>query len=353
MIFWLWAACATPHDSGDTDPDTADSGDTDTAETAWCTTAAVTFAPLDGEPVDVTTELTTGQYLTLDQPGTLHVCPGTWFAHVVLRASVVVQGEGAAPDDVVLSGGESGTILDVLGPDVTLEVRDLRLDRGAGLQVEHNSGGGGIYCEGDATVLGEDLRFTDNFANDGAGLYARECAVTLRRVEFADNLVDDDGGALTLWYSTATLEAVSFVRNRALDAGAFALFYSDATVTDGTFTDNEASHFAGAVWVYESTLSATASHFATNEGGEAGGAVLLAGQGTFADVTIEDNTSTQGGGIFVYWESTITATATTILGNLQEDLFVADYVNEAGGHPMEGQADWNFVCAANECTTTE
>lgn len=345
-------------DSGDTAEDSGDSagdsGDTaDTAETDWCTASLVQFEGVDGVVEDVTATFLSGAYLTLDSPGTLHVCPGTWYSRVLIRAAVAVEGHGATPAETVMSGGESGTILDVLGPVGTLEVRNVTLDRGVGLDVDHNSGGGGIYCEGEGTVLAEGVVFSNNFANDGPGLYVRYCETTVNRSEFVDNVAEDDGGAVTIWYANASFDEVTFTGNTALDGGALCVFYGSATVTNSVIEDNESAHFAGGVWTNESVLTMSDTRIANNRNTvDNGGGILLAGEGTLERVSFEDNEAPRGGGLFVYYESIVTCTSCSFARNVAEDVYVADYSAE-GGVSMTGSDDWSFSCASNVCTTTE
>ena len=318
-----------------------------------CSSDLATFIGDDGVETDLTDALTTGTYTTLDHPGTLEVCPGTWFARLVIRADVTVKGLGAA-EDTILSGGESGTILDLLGPDVRLTVQDLTLDRGAGLDKDHNSGGGGIYCEGvkgdtSTDVLVERVIFSNNYANDGAGLYAVDCTTRVFESSFVDNLSDDDGGSFTTWYSDVDLQDVSFARNQGLDGGAMALFYTTAALEGLTFEDNVGTHVAGAIWVYESDVTLTSSTFTANSTPEDGGAILLYGAGVLDGVTFDGNTGGRGGALFVYYESTAEASGCAFSGNVADDVYAADY-SEAGGTSYTAGADATFSCAANTCT---
>lgn len=338
MIAWLWA-CAP----GETAPiDEAGTPD-DTAEVC----ATVTWTDEDGATADVTEVFRTGEYVTLDTPGTVSFCPGTWFARIVVRADVIAEGLGDSPDETILSAGELGTILDVAAADMT--VGNVTLDRGAGLDVAHNSGGGGIYCAEEGTVTAEDVVFSNSVANDGAGLYADSCTVTLRDVAFHDNASDDDGGALTLWYSTATLQSAAFSGNSALDGGAAAIFYSTAFLRDVAFSDNSSTHFAGGVWASESSIVVTDSIFEGNVNtGEQGGGLLINGQATLTGVSFHDNRALVGGGLFVYYQAVLTADGCDFTGNLAEDVWVADY-SEAGGYAMSPGADASFACRDNRC----
>lgn len=234
-------------------------------------------------------------------PGTLEVCPGTWYARILVRADVVVRGLGSSPEDTVLSGGESGTILDVAGPDVLVRVENLTLDRGAGLDVEHNSGGGGLYCEQEGEVFVEQVRFTRNQANDGAAIYTRDCTLDVSDSSFIDNHSEDDGGAITLWTSTAHLTDVTLRSNTALDGGAMAIFQSEVDLTRALVQDNRGRMFSGALWVYESSLEMTDSQLLdnTNDGGEYGGALIVHGSAVLQDVVISGTSNPRLGSSLV------------------------------------------------------
>lgn len=333
-------------DSGET-AETGDSGDS--AAPVGCEQTLVTFEGDDGVSVDLTEPLLAGTYTTLDAPGRLLVCPGTWFARLLIRANVEVVGLGAGPEDTVLSGGESGTILDVAGPDVTLTVHNLTLDRGAGLDEAHNSGGGGIYCEAFGAVSATDVVFSHNFANDGPGLYAEDCVISLSETQFIDNLAEDDGGALTLWFSTLTMDQGELRDNVGLDGGAIAMFYSAATLSDVLFQDNTSGMYAGGLWLYNGTLSLTDTTFTGNVNtGMNGGGLLAYGEATLTRVSFDGNSATHGGGLFVYYESVVSGTDCDFGENSPEDLYAADYT-EAGGVSYSAGAGYSFACAENVC----
>jgi len=314
-----------------------------------CEESVVTFTGEDGEVEDLTDALTTGSWLTLEDPGTLAVCPGTWFSRLLLRANITVVGLGDLPEDTILSGGASGTILDVGGEGVLVTASNVTLDRGAGLDTDHNSGGGGIYCEGGATVVIEDAVFTNNFANDGAGLYAQECSVVVNRTVFRDNLVEDDGGALALWYSDALLTDVTFQDNEALDGGAMALFFSDVVANNMSIKDNIGQNFSGGIWALDSSLSFTDVTFSGNTNEGEGGGLYLSGSGSVERVSFQDNTAPVGGGLFVSYEATVDGVDCSFSGNTEDDLYAADY-SKAGGQSHSAGEDYSFHCAENVCT---
>lgn len=337
---------------GDSGGDSGTGGDDTGDPSSACPEDVVTFVGSDGSNKDVTDFFTSGDYLTLAVPGTLEVCPGTWFARVLLRADVDVVGLGDKPKDTILSGGESGTIIDIAGPDITVNVSNLRLDRGAGLDVEHNSGGGGIYCEQEATLTVTDVIFTDNFANDGSAIYTRDCVVDITATVMKDNVSEDDGGAATFWSSTVTMDDVRIENNVALDGGAMAMFNSDFTGSNMNIEGNTGTHFGGGIWAYDSDFSLTDSTIVSNElvGSDYGGGLLMYGTGYLEDVAFTGNVAPKGAGIFVYYEADLEVVSCDFADNDPDDIYVADY-SSAGGYAMtDVGSDFSMTCADSECS---
>ncbi len=338
-------------DSGETG-ETGETGDTgDAIDPEDCSTTRAVFVDGDGLATDLSEALLTGVHTKCESPGTLYVCPGTWWARLLIRSDVHVIGLGAEPGDTVLSGGEQGTILDVSGEGLLLTAQNLTLDRGAGLDVDHNSGGGGVYCEENASVLVEDVIFSNNFANDGPGMYLTSCTGDLTRTTFVDNLAEDDGGALTLWSSTATLTDVVFENNEALDGGAIAAFDSVLTGTGVEIRDSVADNFGGGMWSLNTELTLTDTVFERNvNNGTNGGAILFDGDvGSLVRVDFIDNQGPVDGGLFVYWNSVITGEDCDFSGNTPNDIWVSDYEPEDYGHELEAGEGFSFTCAENEC----
>ncbi len=335
---------SAPQDETDSPHDTDDTGDSP------CATPTVTFELTDGATQDLTDMFLSGEYVTLAVPGTLQVCPGTWYSRVLVRADVDVVGLGAGPGDTVLSGGLSGTILDVAGPAVTLSVRNVTLDRGAGLDVAHNSGGGGIYCEQDGAVIVSDAVFSANEANDGPAIYTNDCTLDVTGSAFHDNTAEDDGGAVTLWDSTASFDQVQIHDNRSLDGGGMAIFNSDVTATDLSIVDNTATGFSGGIWLYNSTMALSDGVFSGNQddSGVYGGGLLVYGSATLERVSFTGNSAPLGGGIFVYYQGIVQGTDCDFSANTPEDIFASDGTSE-GGESFDAGTGTSFTCQDNDC----
>jgi len=359
-------------DSGDDSADDSgdDSGPDDTG--GWtdtppdCATPVASFHGADGSVTDLTGAFGAGTFTTLDQPGNLWVCPGTWFTRVILRADIHVIGLGAGPADTILSAGEVGTILDIGGPHA-YSVENVTLDRGAGFDVSHNSGGGGIFCCGDgtecqipsfksrSTVVVDDVVFTNNTGDDGAAFYSLECDFDVKDSRIADNQSDDDGGAVNLRYSTATIDAVTFEGNDGLDGGVMAMFYSSATITNSTFSNNTGGNYSAGIWASTDTSLDISDTVFENNVNEAryvsayGGAIIAQETATLDHVSFIDNSAPMGGGLFVYWDAVVDGIDCDFSGNSPDDIWAADY-SAAGGVSYTAGTGYSFSCAANACT---
>jgi hypothetical protein len=353
-----------PDDSGPDDSGPDDSGWTDTPPD--CTTPVASFHGADGSVTDLTAAFGVGTFTTLDEPGNLWVCPGTWWTRVILRADIAVIGLGEDPADTILDAGEDGTILDVGGPH-TYTIENVTLNRGAAYDTSHNSGGGGIFCCGDgtackipsaksrSTVVVDDVVFTNNTGDDGSAFYSLECDFDVKNSLLADNTSDDDGGAVNLRYSTATFDSVTFDNNQGLDGGVMAMFYSSVTIANSTFSNNTGGNYSAGIWAtYDTSLVISDTVFENNTNAALrktayGGAIIAYETATLERVSFIDNTAPKGGGIFVYYDAVIDGIDCDFSGNDPEDIYAADYSDE-GGVSYTAGLDYSFSCADNACT---
>jgi uncharacterized repeat protein (TIGR01451 family) len=113
---------------------------------------------------------------------------------------------------------------------------------------------GGIYHSGDLTV--NSSTFTNNRANNfsGGAISNYYSTATVTGCTFKNNTASFDGGAISNYYSTATVTGCTFTNNTAAVGGAISNYYSTATVTGCTFTNNSAGD-GGATLNYDGTLT--------------------------------------------------------------------------------------------------
>ncbi len=361
MTLWwtlLWLGCDAPTvPTGDSDsappidtPSTRATGDTadtgDTGEPPGCTTATFTAAA-DGRVDDLTGIFTTGDFHTLDQEGTLAFCPGTWFVRLTVTAPVTVLGLGDTPEDTVLSGGESGTVLTAVGSQVALVVEGVTLDRGATDGIRNEQIAGGLTCGDSARVRVVDAVLSHHYAYDGAAIFAKSgCVLELEGVSFSDNEAEDDGGAVRVDTSTGTLTDVSFSGGEARDCGGLFAHESDVAIDGATFSGNlSRDSQGGAILHYYGTLSVRDAVFETNEANGQGGALSLFGDTVLEQVSFVGNRADTGGGaIYLYPDhGTLTCTGCSFADNQPDDVGV----DGVGSYVLGEDAD--FTCDSGGC----
>lgn len=226
------------------------------------------FEAASGERSDWSSSF--GGEWTIEEPGTLVLCEGSWSVALrVLANGVAIEGAGTAYTTLTTDEGAALSLGDTAGGSV----------RGVHFSGASRSGGDadnmGIMSigpgpeDGFATVSMSDVSFTD--AN-GTGLFAfSRSEVTGERLEFVGN--DGVQGA-----------------GLALMAG------TNATLSDCLFLDNE-GEYGGALYAYDTTLTIRDSVFEGNHARSVAGAIFVSG----ADIVVEhtdfvDNTPSDGAG---------------------------------------------------------
>jgi hypothetical protein len=353
MLAMVWTGCngdarlppLTDSDS-DSAPAVTDTGDTpDTGSTPACTT--VTFTASDGRQDDLTQAFTAGDFLTLDEAGTLAFCPGIWFVRLTLAAPVTVLGLGETPEETVLSGGEAGTVLTATGEGVDVVVENATLDRGATDGVRNEQVAGGITCADGASVRVVDAVLSNHYAYDGAAIFALTgCALDLEAVRFVANEAQDDGGAVRVDTSTATLSDVHFEGGEARDCGGLFVHDSDVSIDGATFAANVSRDSqGGALLHYYGSLQIRDAVFASNQANGVGGALALFGDTLLDQVSFYGNAADSGGGaIYLYPEhGSLTCSGCSFGDNTPDD------VGLEGGASYRFGADVDFTCDVDGC----
>lgn len=199
--------------------------------------------------------------------------------------------------------------------------------------------GGGLYASGGTTVRirREETDFPivmdDNAASGfGGGMAARSSAITLRHVEFLNNVSGLSGGGADIYEGSFSGTNVLFRGNRstALHGGGFSGMEAAGHLVHLEAIDNEASNSGGGGTWANGHLFLEQSTILSNRALTGGGCALRdQAEALFVEVSLEDNQSTMaGGGLFLSGLSRVTATNLNLLGNRTPS---ADASNRGGG----------------------
>ena len=184
-----------------------------------------------------------------------------------------------------------------------------------------NYNGGAIANEGTLTV--NNCTFTDNTAKENGGaIYNNGGTVSVTGGKIAGNTAKDAGAIYNTASGTITLSGVSVNSNTTTVRGGGAIAnYGAATLTDCDVWNNEGHTNGGAIWSGGSnsaSLTLTACDISSNTCGETGGGICLR-QGVMntSGVTFSNNSSSNGGAIYVYDGATanLGGNGTVIYGN--------------------------------------
>ncbi len=332
----------------DSDPpfDTFDTGDSGDSGSDWTPCEGATFTPTGGDPEDLSQAFTDGDYVVIDEDGTLAFCGGTWFVKLTVEASVAVVGLGLTPEHTVLSGGEQASVITVSGP-YALSVENVTLHRGAALGSRNNDrSGGGLRCDADADISLRDVVMSDNRAYDGAAFYAGAgCHVDAESVTLRDNVSEDDAGAARFDNASGDLRDLYVENNSARDAGGLLLHESDVVIDGGVFSGNVTTDSqGGGLLHYFGTLAISRTVFEANDANGQGGGLSLFGDTVLTEVAFVDNIATYGGGVYHYGSyGTLTCAGCTFDGNTPDPV----QSDVTGSFEPEDAGD--FVCDEAGC----
>ncbi|MDR4469758.1 MAG: right-handed parallel beta-helix repeat-containing protein [Nitrospira sp.] len=230
---------------------------------------------------------------------------------------------------------------------------------------------GAIYLDGSGynednftAILG--CTFEDNYASYYGGAIYSDASYgndVIADCQFTGNGTDDYAGAIYLYYSGynesnfTTITGCGFTENYSYYGGAIYSEYSygNDVIADCQFTGNSTGDYGGAIYLYESGYNEI--NYTTIEGCEFtennssnGGAIYSEysyGNDTIRNCQFIDNTSSEdGGGIYLYYSSYNDDNYTTIM----DCQFTGNTSGEDGGAIMSEDGDGNQII---RCTFLE
>ncbi len=320
------------------------------------------FVSTSGAWVDLSEQLSEGRMgapvqVGLTEPGELRLCGGVWFLSLQLTEDLDVVGTGRS--STYLSGAGAVSAVVVRYDGVAASLTGLTLEDGVAHTTQTVAGealavGGGLLCDGQASVRLDDVAVRGNVAEAGGGVAALGgCELELVDVAFTDNLATVEegtsrGGALLVAAAAGSAGVTSFTGNEAEGpeglGGAVALVDGTLALTEGSFMQNEASATGGGLHVSGGELSVSTGSVRYGEALAGGGLYLDGGLVTLHDLVLEDNAAADAGGAIYVRDGRLTVSACDFADNTPDDV----RATSSGSHDFGDGA--SFSCADGVCT---
>lgn len=232
-----------------------------------------------------------------DDGDTVLVAPGEYAENIDLSGhSIVLLGVHEAPEEVIIDGGENGSIVTIVdnGNDPTT-VSGFTLRNG---QAE-GDGGGGLFCDG-SNVVFEHLIIHDCSGNRGGGIYLNACNANLNDLVLHDNTGNTYGGGICiLGRSNVDMTNSEIYENAAQSThgGGIYNYSQEPTSFSGcAIYDNEAPRSGGGMYnAAEVTLEECT--FSNNVCESNGGGIFTSNLSAISNCTFIGNSALNGGGI--------------------------------------------------------
>ncbi len=228
-------------------------------------------------------------FVKLREPGTLYLCPGTYYASIEVEADVAIVGVGGS-DQVTLDGVEVFPGVWVEGAhDVTVDGLTLANTADRLTTDRSERYGAGLRCADGATLTADDVVLDNGGSRFGGAIGAvSDCSLTLTNSTVRGGLAET-GGHLAVVSATAVVSDTTFLDGQADGHGGSVMLNlvpgpapgpASLTCTRCTFEGNtagaRAGGWAGTVAVGpDATLTMSEGGFFDNDGDNAGGSIYL------------------------------------------------------------------------------
>ena len=240
--------------------------------------------------------------------GSLSLCEGTWYLHLVVQAADVVVRGPSGSGSTMMQGDSSAAIVQAGSGAAIIALEGLTISGGF-------SGAGGGLSAGnevlDVTV--DDLVIEDCWSyGDGGGIYMVGGSLTATGLVLDGNLAGSSGGGLYLYGGDLSASELTVTNNEAdYISGGLYLTLGSFEIDGATISGNSASYGGGGT-VYGGTLDLADSEVASNVAEFWGGGWYLhTATLTMNDSQVHSNQAAPGtydgvgGGLLAYSGSTI------------------------------------------------
>ena len=162
---------------------------------------------------------------------------------------------------------------------------------------KHETGGGAIFIDKDASVSFFDCKFLNNHSeSDGGAIFNKGNMLSAKKCNFENNSSKLSGGAVANLNKLNIFKSI-FKENKSHNGGAIYNYHeSSLSIRDSKFRNNSSEMFAGAIYNY-GDLKAEECSFSNNFS-KGGGAVMNYGHAEISSTSFKGNSSTFGGAIF-------------------------------------------------------
>jgi hypothetical protein len=269
----------------------------------------VTFTPAGGAPTDVSAAWSVpGAAITLDTPGAVRVCEGTWRLSLTLTADVALEGFGAA----ILDARDRARVITAQGSQAS--VTRLRITHG---QAED---GGCVAVRGGSLTLDEVVIEACAATRNGGGIAAQDADLTLIDSRVLGCAAEALGGGLNTEGGRLDLARSTVEANTATAGGGLALLSTTWSLVGSTILGNEAIQNAGGI-LAQYTPSGRIDLDSSVEGNAAvtdGGGLWTDDALTVVEGSVRGNTAGYaGGGLYATNAGELTLTG-SVSGNTAE-----------------------------------
>ena len=269
--------------------------------------------------------MTIGNALDFAQNGdTIRVRPGIYNENLdlpgkslTLESFYAVDPDTSYISGTVIGGNRSGSIITIYMIEDQVMINGFTIANGNG------ASGGGVYIGGteiEVTLL--NLRFINNTANNGGGLYCRNALLNAENITFFDNYAEISGGAFYLDnIRSDQFSNITVLLNESGNNGAGGyIINTDDILLDNLIIDTNTSGSAGGglYLILCDGIEYTGLDVVNNTSGNSGGGLYLnqCDSNCFTDLNIMENTSaSDGGAMHLTGCDSLSITNTRICGN--------------------------------------
>ncbi|MBU1701668.1 MAG: right-handed parallel beta-helix repeat-containing protein [Candidatus Eisenbacteria bacterium] len=191
-------------------------------------------------------------------------------SEIILNPGIIIRGDGAAEDCVIIDAQQSGRSFYCNDLIQTVRIENLTIRAGSA------NTGGAIYCNNSSLHI-TDCTFEQNTAVNGGAIWCNDSSPVISDCTFEQNTASGLGGGLYFQQDSAPVFAdCLFYENTAGSGGG--IFFNttlEAEIVDCTFSKNNSVNWGGGIATGNVAPVVTNCTFYRNSGTEGSGIMVL------------------------------------------------------------------------------